>query len=163
MKFGTQNRDVNFQRELNERTLSTSALTIYSAIPSCSSPVTPSSAYHTRSRGVELTCSASPRPTSAHTPNEEHNLATTSRRPCSLSPPPSARPRTPTPRRILLRCRTERAANLMFSWLRSKGVPPKHVSLVRHARSAQAGSTNLSMSTTSPPIRLELSSPCRQI
>ena len=69
-------------------------------------------------------------------------------------PPPSARTRTPMPRGMLQRCRTGRAANLMVSWLRSKGVSPKHIWLVRRTRSAQAGSTNLSMPTTTPPIRL---------
>ena len=148
------NRDVNVSSPLIQPTLSTSALSIYSSVLTRRSPTTPPSAHHTQSRGVELTCSSSPRPTSAHTPSMEHNLATTSRRPYPLSPPPSARTRTPTPRGMLQRCRTERAANLMASWLRSKGVPPKHISLVRHTRSAQAGSTNLSMPTTSAPIRL---------
>ena len=74
------------------------------------------------------------------------------RRPCPLSPPPSDRTRTPTLRGMLQRCRTERAVDLTNSWLRSKGVSPKHISLLRRARSTQAGSTNLSMPTTTPPI-----------
>ena len=90
------------------------------------SPTTPASAYHTRGRGVELTCSSSKRPTSAHTPSMEHNIIAGSRRPYPLSmcPPPSARTRTPTPRGMPQCCRTGRAVDQMNSWFRSKGVSP---------------------------------------
>ena len=134
--------------------LSTSALTNVLRILTTEAPVAHRSARHSQRRSAELTCSSSQKPTIVHARFVQYNLAASSRRPCPLSPPPSARPRTPTPRRILLHCRTERAVDLMTSWLRSKGVSPKHVSLVRRTRSAQAGSTNLWMTTTSPLIRL---------
>ena len=133
---------------------STSALSIYSSVLTSRAPTTPPSAYHARSRGVELTCSSSARPTSAHTPSMEHNIIASNIRPYPLSAPPSAGTRTPTPHGMLQRCRTGRTVDLMDSWLRSKGVSPIYIWLVRHARSAQAASTNLSMPTTTPPIRL---------
>ena len=134
--------------------LSTSALTNVLRILTTKAPVAHQSARHGQRRSAELTCSSSEKPTSAHPQIAQHNLAASNRRPCPCPSPPSDRTRTPTPRGMLQRCRTERAANLMVSWLRSKGVPPKHISPVRHTRSAQPGSTNLSMPTTFAPIRL---------
>ena len=150
MQICSQNRDVDFSSPLVERTLSTHSLTHCSLVAATWGPAAHRWALYTRGKGVQLTCSPSPRPTSAHTPSMEHNLATTSRRPCPLPPPPSARTKAPTPRGVLQRYRAGRAANLMAPWPRPKGVPPKHISLARHTRPAQAGSTNPSMPTALP-------------
>ena len=149
----SQNCDVNLSSPLIQpiATLSTSALSIYSSVLASRSPTPPPSACHDRSRGVELShlqlipeaheCTHSKYGAQYHRQQQPA---------VSSVPPPSACTRTPTPRGMLHRCRTGRAADLMNSWLRSKGVSPKRILLVRHARSAQVASTNLSMPTTTP-------------
>ena len=136
--------------------LTTSALTNVLRILTTEAPVAHKSARHGQRRSAELTCSSSQKPTIVHARFVQHNLAASSRRPCPLSPPPSARTKTPTvtPAERCSAAEPNVPPNLMVSWLRSKGDPPKHISLVRRTRSAQAGSTNLSMPTTTPPIRL---------
>ena len=159
----TSNCNVNFSSPLKPPTLSTSALTNISAVLIIGAPAAARSAHHTERRGSQLTCSSTAACSRASNPAKQPITLDCSRLSCPPRPSRKRQAERASPKQISSSGRTERAVDLMNSWLRSKGVPPKHIWLVRHTRSAQPGSTNLSMPTTSPSIRLQLSSPCRQI
>ena len=66
--------------------ISTSALTNVLRILTTEAPVAHQSARHSQRRSAELTCSSSQKPTIVHARFVQHNLAASSRRPCTLSP-----------------------------------------------------------------------------
>ena len=59
MKFGVENRNVNFASPLIERNLSTSARIIYQRILTTEAPAAHQSTRHTQSSAAERTCTAS--------------------------------------------------------------------------------------------------------
>ena len=105
-----QNLSSKSQCQLSASTKRTNPIyqrTIYLFVhPTLLGPCNTTPAHHAWGRGVGVTCSAPPRPTSAHTPNMEHIVSASSRHPCPL-PPPAKRPHqnaAPTPRKTLYCC-----------------------------------------------------------
>ena len=98
MKFGVENRNVNFASPLIERNVATHSHTYCSLIASMRGPTQVQSTYHTRRRGGELTCSLTAAWLSPMLlPNNPFRSIALTAAACSVPCPPaaSAKPNVP--------------------------------------------------------------------